>query len=174
MTDVTEIARKTRIGYAAFGWAVAYGAFGLVSALTGTAVFYRATEPLPVSLNCGRRHGRRPGDGRHPGRCTDPRPAVRVALIGLCVLSGAAAFGLLMDVITLAVNQTVDSWTATANRALATVGVVLLVATARSLHARPRPRCGTVHTSATARRIAVSRQPPRRTGRAPTSTRMIW
>jgi hypothetical protein len=60
---MTEIARTTNVsasgwwrqrsswvGYAGFGWAAVYGGFGLVSALTGTAVFYRAAEPLPVGL----------------------------------------------------------------------------------------------------------------------------
>ncbi|MGC5015010.1 hypothetical protein ACLQ2R_29965 [Streptosporangium sp. DT93] len=42
---------SSRAGYAALGWAVAYGGFGLVAASAGIALFHRATEPLPVALN---------------------------------------------------------------------------------------------------------------------------
>ncbi|MER5648305.1 hypothetical protein [Streptosporangium sp. NPDC002524] len=172
--DVSAIGRWRRrsswIGYAAFGWAVVYGGFGLVSALTGTAVFYRAAEPLPVGLNWAvvavavlaamaalaavRPWGRR-----------IPRPVVPVTLAGLCVLSGAAAFGLLMDMITFAFDQAVDSWTATANRALAAVGVVLLIATARSHRSAVYgtcPRCGAVHTSSGVRSGPEPAPAPRR------------
>ncbi|GAA3844972.1 hypothetical protein GCM10022226_80120 [Sphaerisporangium flaviroseum] len=86
-------------------------------------------------------------------------------LAGLCILSGAAAFGLLMDLITLVFNQTVDSWTATANRALAAVGVVLLIATARSYRSSVYGtclRCGAVHTSFTARSRPEPTPAPRR------------
>ncbi|MEU8380574.1 hypothetical protein [Streptosporangium sp. NPDC048865] len=162
--------RSSWTGYAAFGWATVYGGFGLVSALTGTAVFHRAAEPLPVGLNWAvvavavlaataalaavRPWGRR-----------IPRQVVPVALAGLCVLSGAAAFGLLMDVMTLAFNQTVDSWTATANRALAAAGVVLLIATARVHRSSAYgtcPRCGAAHTSSTVRSRPEPMTAPRR------------
>ncbi|MEW9531518.1 hypothetical protein [Microbispora sp. NPDC049125] len=162
--------RSSWTGYAAFGWAAVYGGFGLVCALTGTAVFYRAAEPLPVGLNWAvvavavlatmaalavvRPWGRR-----------IPRPVVLVTLVALCVLSGAAAFGLLMDMVTFAVNQTVDSWTATANRALAAAGVVLLVATTRSWRSSAYgtcPRCGAVHASSAARSRPEPTAAPRR------------
>ncbi|MCT9930473.1 hypothetical protein N5079_09615 [Planotetraspora sp. A-T 1434] len=180
---MTEIARTANVsppgwrrrrsswtGYAAFGWAALYGGFGLVSALTGTAVFYRAAEPLPVGLNWAvvavavlaamaalatvRPWGRR-----------IPRPVVSVTLAGLCVLSGAAAFGLLMDMITFAFNQTVDSEMAFANRVLAAVGVVLLIATARSHRSSAYgtcPRCGAVHTSSITRSRPEPTHAPRR------------
>jgi hypothetical protein len=137
-----------------------HGGFGLLSALTGTAVFYRAAEPLPVGLDwiivvvavlaavaasaAVRPWGRR-----------IPPPVVPAVLTGLSVVSGAAAFGLLMDMVTLVFTQTVDSWTATANRVLAAIGVVLLIATARSHRSSAYgacPRCGAVHASSTARR----------------------
>ncbi|WP_449064270.1 hypothetical protein [Planomonospora algeriensis] len=155
-------------GYAALGWALLYGGFGLIAALTGTAVFYRADEPLPAALNwiiapvaasaavtvsaAVRSRGRRV-----------PRRVVSVTLIGLCVLTGAAAFGLLMDVVTLVFTQSVDSWTATANRALAAIGVVLLIATVRAhLSSGACVRCGAVHTSSTARtRPEPTPAPPR-------------
>ncbi|GGL58451.1 hypothetical protein [Planomonospora parontospora] len=155
-------------GYAALGWALLYGGFGLITALTGTPMFYRADEPLPVALNwisvavaasaavtvsaAVRSWGRRV-----------PRPVVPVTLIGLCVLIGAAAFGLLMDVVTLVFTQRVDSWTATANRALAAIGVLLLIATTRAHRSSGAcVRCGAVHTSSTARsRPEPTPAPPR-------------
>ncbi|GGS94878.1 hypothetical protein GCM10010156_61430 [Planobispora rosea] len=85
-------------GYAAFGWALLYGGFGLVAVSNGTAVFYRAGEPLPVGLNwiivilavvasvtilaAVRPRGRRVH-----------RPAVSATLTGLGVLTGAAVCG---------------------------------------------------------------------------------
>ncbi|SDL27616.1 hypothetical protein [Nonomuraea jiangxiensis] len=163
MTDAAQVTEPRRrsswTGYAALGWAAVYGGFGLVSALNGTAVFYRAAEPLPLGLNWTivalavlaamvalatvRPWGRR-----------IPRQVVTVVLVGLCVLSGAAAFGLLMDLVSFGFNQTVDSWTSTANRALAAVGVVLLIVTARSYRSSADAacqRCGAVHTSPTVR-----------------------
>ncbi|WP_061291402.1 hypothetical protein [Herbidospora cretacea] len=135
--------------YALFGWAAVYGAFGLVSALSGTALFYRAAEPLPVGLNWV---VVAIAVLAAVAASAASQPWGRRVVLGLSVLSGVAAFGLLMDVITLVFNQTVDSWTATANRSLAAVGVVLLIAVARSYRSAAHggcPRCGDVHTSAT-------------------------
>ncbi|GAA0381565.1 hypothetical protein GCM10009530_35380 [Microbispora corallina] len=172
--DVSSPGRRRRrsswTGYAAFGWAVVYGTFGLVSALTGTALFYRATEPLPVGLNWAVVAVAVPAAtatlaGLRPWGRRIPRPVLSVTLAGLCVVCGLAAFGLLMDVITLVFNQTVDSWTATGNRALAASGVVLLIATARSHRSSAYgtcPRCGAVHTSSTARRRPEPTAAPRR------------
>ncbi|MFF4992011.1 hypothetical protein ACFY19_32870 [Streptosporangium saharense] len=154
--------------YAAFGWAVAYGGFGLVTALTGTAIFYRTAQPLPVGLNWAAvavavlaamttlavARGSRV-----------PRQAVLATLVGLCALSGVAAFGLLMDVITFVFGQTVDSWMGTANRALAAIGVVALAATTlsyRSATSGACPRCGAVHTSSTVRSRPEPAPAPRR------------
>lgn len=61
-----------------------------------------------------------------------PRRPLRAALRTLCGLTAVAAFGLLMDVVTLMFGQGVDSWAAAANHALAAAGVPLLAATARS------------------------------------------
>ncbi|GII05766.1 hypothetical protein [Planobispora takensis] len=162
--------RSPWAGYAAFGWAVVYGGFGLVAALTGTALFYRADEPLPVGLNwiivvVAAAAAVTVSAAVRPWGRRVPRPVVSVTLIGLCVVSGAAAFGLLMDVITFAFAQSVGSWTATANRALAAIGVVLLIATARAHRSSATgscPRCGAVHPPATARtRPGPAPAPPR-------------
>ncbi|GAT70471.1 regulatory protein LuxR [Planomonospora sphaerica] len=160
--------RSSWAGYAVLGWAVAYGGFGLASALAGTAVFYRADEPLPVGLNwiivavtasaavvtlaAVRPWGRRVH-----------RPVIPVLLAVLCVLTGAAAFGLLMDVVTLVFTQSVDNWTATANRALAAIGVMLLIAVTRAYRSSGAcARCGAVHASPTARtRPEPAPAPPR-------------
>ncbi|MFI6509423.1 hypothetical protein ACIBCT_17580 [Streptosporangium sp. NPDC050855] len=143
-----------RAGYAALGWALVYGGFGLVSTSAGSALFHRAAEPLPVALNwvvvavAAVTVITVPAAVRPDPRI--PRAVVLATLAGLCVVSGVAAFGLLMDVITLVFAQAVGSWTATANRALAAIGVVLLVATARAYRSAAYgtcPRCGSVHTS---------------------------
>ncbi|GAA3441339.1 hypothetical protein [Planomonospora venezuelensis] len=136
-----------------------YGGFGLVSALTGTAVFYRAAEPLPVGLNwiivvVAVLASAAASAAVRPWGRRVPRRVVPAMLIGLCLVSGAAAFGLLMDAVTLIFTQTVDSWTATANRTLAATGVVLLIATARSHRSSTYgacPRCGTAHASSPTR-----------------------
>ncbi|MFI1826634.1 hypothetical protein ACH41E_09270 [Streptomyces sp. NPDC020412] len=60
------------------------------------------------------------------------RPALRALLWGTCGCAAIAAFGLLMDVITLMFGQAVDSWAAATQHALAAVGAVLLAGTARS------------------------------------------
>jgi len=114
-------------------WAAVYGAFGLACALSGTPLFHdgsiRGATALDwavvalgalAALVCGRvvRHGL--------------RPTLRALLWMLCGLTGIAAFGLLMDVITLMAGQGVDSRVATANRSLAAAGALLLAATARA------------------------------------------
>ncbi|MFJ1753381.1 hypothetical protein [Kitasatospora sp. NPDC088134] len=117
-------------------WAVVYGTFGLVCAGSGTPVFQGGELPGGAALDwvvvavgalagpaCAAvaRHG--------------PRPApqsLRVLLWALCGVTVVAAFGLLMDVITLLTGEGVDSPPATANRSLAAVGALLLAATARS------------------------------------------
>ncbi|GAA3021440.1 hypothetical protein GCM10017559_52740 [Streptosporangium longisporum] len=143
-----------RAGYATLGWALVYGGFGLVATSAGSALFHRAAEPLPVALNwvvvavAAVTVITVPAAVRPGPRI--PRAVVLATLAGLCAVSGVAAFGLLMDVITLVFAQTVGSWTGTANRALAAIGVVLLVATARAYRSAAYgtcPRCGSVHTS---------------------------
>ncbi|MFJ9646170.1 hypothetical protein [Streptomyces sp. NPDC101206] len=122
---------------AALLWAVAYAAFGLAAALTGTPLF-GGVRRLPAALDwgvvalgalaalvCGAvvRYGL--------------RPLLRRLLRVLCGLAAAAAFGLLMDVIALMLGGRVDSWATTAHHALAAAGALLLAATARSHRDRP-------------------------------------
>lgn len=114
-------------------WGVAYAAFGLACALSRTPLLYRDDTPAPSALGwavvavgflavpaCV-------AVGRY-----GLRPTLRVWLWVLCGLAGAAAFGLLMDVITLIFGQGVDSGAAAANHGLAATGALLLAATARS------------------------------------------
>ncbi|MFG2679103.1 hypothetical protein [Streptomyces sp. NPDC048392] len=117
-------------------WATVYTGFGLVCALNGTPLFHSSgilgpsasgwavtTTGTLTALTCAAvsRHG--------------PRPALRALLWAWCGLAACAAFSLLMDVIMLMSGQSVESWAATAHRALAAAGALLLAATARS--ARP-------------------------------------
>ncbi len=114
-------------------WGVAYAAFGLACALSRTPLLYRGDTPAPSALGwavvavgflavpaCV-------AVGRY-----GLRPMLRVWLWVLCGLAGAAAFGLLMDVVTLVFGQGVDSGAAAANHGLAATGALLLAATARS------------------------------------------
>ncbi|WP_266412111.1 hypothetical protein [Streptomyces sp. NBC_01285] len=118
---------------AAMAWAVTYTGFALACALTGTPLLHLGGAPGASALDwgftavgalavlaCGAvvRYG--------------PRPAVRGLLRVVCALAGIAAFGLLMDVITLVFGQGVDSAVAAAHHALAAVGALLLAATAQS------------------------------------------
>ncbi|UYQ66142.1 hypothetical protein [Streptomyces peucetius] len=118
---------------ASTAWALAYAGFGTTGALSGTPLLHLGGAPGPPALGwgvaavgalavlaCGAvvRYG--------------PRPALRVLLWVVCVLAGAAAFGLLMDVVTLVFGQGVDSGVAAAHHVLAAAGALLLAATARS------------------------------------------
>ncbi|MEU8927963.1 hypothetical protein AB0D10_44885 [Kitasatospora sp. NPDC048545] len=122
-------------GRATVLWATVYGAFGLACTLSGTPLVHygviRGAAALDAvfvavavlaALVCGAvvRHGL--------------RPALRVLLWVLCGLTGIAAFGLLMNVITLMTGEGVDSPAAAANQALTAVGALLLAATARADH----------------------------------------
>lgn len=126
-----------RANRAALCWATAYAGFGLVCALTRTPLF-RSGAPSPsasgwaatavgtlAALICAAvsRYG--------------PRPALRALLWTAFGLAGLAAFGLLMDVLSLVFGQGVDSRAAAAHHVLAAAGAFLLAATARS--GRPVP-----------------------------------
>lgn len=142
--------RTSWVGGAAFAWAVCYTAFGTAAAVTGTPVLYHGPHPWPSALDwCVVAVAA-------PAACVTlaarHRPAARrvllVLLWALCPPAAMLAFGLLMDLITLVFAQTVDNWLATANQAMAAIGVVLLVATAHGYRNATRgtcPRCGTTH-----------------------------
>ncbi|MBB5937588.1 hypothetical protein [Streptomyces zagrosensis] len=126
------------VGRAAMVWAVGYAGFGLACALSGTSLFYLGDAPGSSALGwavvaVGSLAAVACGAVARWG----PRPALRVLLWVACVLAGAAAFSLLMDVVTLVFGQGVDSGVAAANHALAAAGVVLLAATARSARRPP-------------------------------------
>ncbi|MFG3406590.1 hypothetical protein [Streptomyces sp. NPDC048142] len=115
-------------------WAVAYAGFGLACALTGTPLLYLGGVPGPSALGwVAVAVGSLAAVTCYVVGRSGLRPASRVALWALCLLAGIAAFGLLMDIVTLAFGQGVDSGVAAANHALAAAGAVLLAATARSV-----------------------------------------
>jgi hypothetical protein len=129
-------------------WGLVYATFGLACALSQTPLQYFGDSPGPSALGwavaavgvlavsaCA-------AVGRY-----GLRPTLRVGLWVVCGLAGIAAFGLLMDIITLIFGQGVDSSAAAANHALAATGVLLLAATARS--DRP-PFAASVPASSTA------------------------
>ncbi|MFF8382499.1 hypothetical protein ACF053_02460 [Streptomyces kanasensis] len=129
-----------RVARATMVWAVLYAGFGLACALSGTPPLHLGSDPGPSALGWGVA-----GVGALAaltcGAVTryGPRPATRVLLWVLCVPAGTAAFGLLMDVITLVFGQGVDNGVAAAHHALAAAGVLLLAATARSRPVRRVP-----------------------------------
>lgn len=115
-------------------WAVAYAGFGLVCALRGTPLFHLGGAPASPALSwavvaVGVPAAVASGAVTRYGR----RPFLRVLLWVTCVLAGCAAFGLLMDVITLMFGQGVDSVPAAANHVLAATGCLLLAITARTV-----------------------------------------
>ncbi|MEW2576670.1 hypothetical protein [Streptomyces syringium] len=118
------------VGYVTLGWAMAYGGFGLGCVLSGTPLFYRGDDAGPVELGW-----LLVGLGALAALATPAR--ARALLWAACALSAVCAFGLLMDVITLMVNQQVDSGASFAKNALGAIGAVLLAATARADDARP-------------------------------------
>lgn len=109
----------------ALGWAVAYGGFGLVCALTGTPVFAGGGHRAPAALGWA-------VVAVAALAATAVRSRRRALLWTACALSAVSAFGLLMNVITLVFEQKVDDPVAAANEALAALGVALLATTARS------------------------------------------
>lgn len=120
-----------RVGRAALVWAVAYAGFGLACVLSGTPLLHFGGDAEGLAwavVAVGGLAAPVSGAVVRYGM----RPALRVLLLSVSVLTGVMAFSLLMDVITLMAGQRVDSWASTANKALAAVGAVLLAATARS------------------------------------------
>ncbi|MFJ4950228.1 hypothetical protein [Streptomyces sp. NPDC088760] len=121
------------VGRVATAWAVAYAGFGLACALSGTPLLYLGSHPGPSTLGWGVA-----GVGALAALACGAvaryglQPALRVLLWVVCVLAATAAFGLLMDVITLVFGQGVDNGVAAAHHVLAAAGVLLLAATARS------------------------------------------
>ncbi|MFJ9951427.1 hypothetical protein [Kitasatospora sp. NPDC091207] len=113
-------------------WGVAYAGFGLGCAVTGAALF-GAVRPGWAVAAVGAVAAVTGAAAARGGRRRPARPRVlRPVLWTLCALTGAAAFGLLMDVITLVFDQDVDSWPAAVQHALAALGAVLLAACART------------------------------------------
>ncbi|MFI2313439.1 hypothetical protein [Streptomyces sp. CB00072] len=101
---------RSRVDRATAVWAVAYAGFGLVCVLWGTPLFHMGGAPASPALSwavvgVGMLAAAASGAVTRYGRL----PAVRVLLRVACVLAGCAAFGLLMDVITLMFGQGVDS-----------------------------------------------------------------
>ncbi|MEU6232259.1 hypothetical protein [Kitasatospora sp. NPDC047058] len=118
-------------------WGVAYAGFGAGCAGTGTALSGAAwTGWLVAGV------GAAAALAGAAVRAREPRPVLRrvlgPVLWALCAAAVAGAFGLLMDVITLIVNQGVDSGPGAAQHALSALGAVLLAAAARTGRAGAR------------------------------------
>ncbi|KUH40322.1 hypothetical protein ATE80_02690 [Streptomyces kanasensis] len=132
-------------------WAVVYAGFGLACAVSGTPPLYLGSAPGPSALGWGVA-----GVGALSALTCGAvaryglRPAWRVLLWVLCVPAGMAAFGLLMDVITLVFGQGVDNGVAAANHALAAAGALLLAATARARSVRRTPDAAVVRAPSAA------------------------
>ncbi|MFE2294771.1 hypothetical protein [Streptomyces sp. NPDC059452] len=121
------------MGWATMLWAVAYAAFGLVCALSGTPLLHDGGDSGASGLEwavvaVGVMATLVSGAVVRYGL----RPELRVLLWVTCGLAGITAFSLLMDVVTLMFGQGVDGRASAANKVLAAVGAVLLAATARS------------------------------------------
>lgn len=132
---------RSLVGRATTVWAVAYTGFGLVCALSGAPLFHLGGAPASPMLSwavvgVGMLAAAASGAVTRYGRL----PAVRVLLWIACALAGFAAFGLLMDVVTLMFGQGVDSAPTAANHALAATGCLLLATTARGV---PSPAAAT-------------------------------
>jgi hypothetical protein len=121
------------VGRVTMVWAVAYAAFGLACAFSQTPLLYHGDTPGPSALGWAIAAV---GALAAPACAAVARYGLRMTLRAwlwvVCGLAGIAAFGLLMDIITLIFGQGVDSWAAAANHGLAATGVLLLAATARS------------------------------------------
>ncbi|MEW2077124.1 hypothetical protein AB0941_26405 [Streptomyces sp. NPDC013433] len=144
------------VGRATMVWAVVYAGFGLACALSGTPLFHLGGDPGPSALGWGVvAVGSLAAVACGAVARSGPRPALRVLLWVACVLAGIAAFGLLMDVITLVFGQGVDSGVAAAHHALAAAGVLLLAATARPVR-RPSAGAAAAAPSAASRPVQLA------------------
>ncbi|MFF7992365.1 hypothetical protein ACFZDG_21530 [Kitasatospora xanthocidica] len=121
-----------RDGWAVAAWGVGYAGFGLGCAGSGTALL-GAAWPGWVVAGVGLAAA---GAGWAAVRLR-PSAGVRRALWVLCGLAAVAAWGLLMDTVTLLFGQQVDNVPDTVLRVLAAVGAMLLAGTARA--GRPVP-----------------------------------
>ncbi|GGW55386.1 hypothetical protein GCM10010503_35540 [Streptomyces lucensis JCM 4490] len=137
-------------------WSAAYTAFGLACALSGTALFGGSGRASIVFDWAGVTLGAFAAAVCGAVLRCGPRPLLRALLRVAGGLAAAAAFGLLMDVITLVFGEGVDSWAAAANHMLAAVGALLLTATAVSDRhppggtTAPAPSCAPVGVQLTA------------------------
>ncbi|MFK4693702.1 hypothetical protein RKD22_006637 [Streptomyces pristinaespiralis] len=137
-------------------WAIVYTGFGLACALNGTPLFYLGGAQGPSALGWGAAAvGTLAGLASGAVARYGLRPSLRVLLWVTCVPAGIAAFGLLMDVITLVFGQGVDSGVAAANHVLAATGVLLLAATARSAR-RPSAAAAVRTPSAASRPVQLA------------------
>ncbi|GGY05768.1 hypothetical protein [Streptomyces hiroshimensis] len=138
-----------RPGRVTMVWALVYSGFGLVCAVNRVPLFGSDGQAwasasgwavtvvgLLAAFTCAAvaRYGL--------------RPALRALLWAACGLAGLAAFGLLMDVITLMVGQGVDSRPSAANHALAAAGALLLASTARTGRRLPAGACAPAPSAA--------------------------
>lgn len=141
MTGAPATPTSPRRARAATAWALTYTAFGLTCALSGTPLFHLGDTPGPPALTWAAvALGTLSAATGAATTRYGPRPALRGLLWTACALAALAAFGLLMDLITLAFGQGVDHAPAALHHALAATGAVLLAATAR-----PRPSPSPAH-----------------------------
>ncbi|MGA4847253.1 hypothetical protein ACOBQB_13680 [Streptomyces sp. G5(2025)] len=137
-------------------WAVAYAGFGLACALSGTPLLHLGGSAGPSSLGWGAvAVGTVAGLASGAVARYGLRPSLRVLLWAACAPAGIAAFGLLMDVVTLVFGQGVDSGAAATNHVLAAAGAVLLAATARSAR-RPFTAAAAKAPSAASRPVQLA------------------
>ncbi|MGC9436729.1 hypothetical protein [Streptomyces sp. WG5] len=133
-----------------------YAGFGLACALSGTPLFYLGEAPGPSVLGWGVvMVGSLAAVACGAVVRSGLRPVLRALLWVACGLAGLAAFGLLMDVITLAFGQGVDSGVAAAHHALAAAGAALLAATAGPVR-RPSAGAVTAEPSAASRPVQLT------------------
>ncbi|SCL44824.1 hypothetical protein GA0070606_0469 [Micromonospora citrea] len=137
-------------------WAAVYAGFGLACALSGTSLLslggHQASSALGWAVAAG---GALAALVCGVAAWCGLRPMLRALLWVLCGLAGVAAFGLLMDMLTLMFGQAVDSWASAANHALAAAGMFLLAATARSDHRPSKVAVGQAH-SASSRSVQLA------------------
>ncbi|MFD8934192.1 hypothetical protein ACFV0R_02875 [Streptomyces sp. NPDC059578] len=119
-------------------WGVTYAGFALVCVRSGTPLFLGPAASEPSWLGwAGVALGVLSTLSGAAVLRYGLRPALRGLLLALCALAGLAAFGLLMDVITLLFGQGVDGRASAANHVLAAAGALLLATAARPVD-RPR------------------------------------
>ncbi|MFJ5547983.1 hypothetical protein [Streptomyces sp. NPDC093225] len=138
-------------------WAAAYAGLGLGCAVTDTPAFRLGPHAGPVWLGwAAAGFGGLVAVAGATVLRYGARPWLRWSLWGLCAAAGAAAFGLLMDLVAVLSGAAPDGWASAGQHAWAAVGALVLAGAARGGRGPERAAPGGAEVGAPPRRVRVA------------------